>query len=238
MTISLWSGPRNCSTALMYSFAQRPDFGVVDEPLFAHFLKQTGVERPSRAEVLATMPDERVQILPTLERSQPHVFLKHMANHLEVWPEPEDFATHKHVILTRHPRKVLKSYRAHIHAPSALDLCYHQQQRWFERCEAEGWPVAVLDSDRLVAAPEPSLRALMDWLGLVFDPRMLEWPAGPREEDGPWAKYWYHRVHASTGWEKAPATELDSLPPVDERFLPLVAETEPVYEFLRARALN
>ncbi|MGB0195676.1 MAG: hypothetical protein ACPF84_04020, partial [Flavobacteriales bacterium] len=53
MTVSLWSGPRNCSTALMYSFAQRPDFGVVDEPLFAHFLQQTGAERPSRAEVLA-----------------------------------------------------------------------------------------------------------------------------------------------------------------------------------------
>ena len=222
----------------MYSFAQRPDFGVVDEPLFAHFLKQTGVKRPSRAEVLATMPVERLHILPTLERSEPHVFLKHMANHLQGWPEPEDFAAHKHVILTRHPRKVLKSYRAHIDAPTALDLCYHHQLTWLERCEAEGWPVAVLDSDRLVAAPEQSLRSLMKWLGLEFDPRMLAWPAGPREEDGPWAKYWYQRVHASTGWEKAPASDLDSLPPVEERFLPLVAETEPLYESLRARALN
>ena len=238
MTVSLWSGPRNCSTALMYSFAQRPDFGMVDEPLFAHFLKHTGAERPSRAEVLASMPAERANILPTLERSEAHVFLKHMANHLEGWPEPEDFATHKHVLLTRHPRKVLKSYRAHIDAPTALDLCYHHQRAWLERCESEGWPVAVLDSDRLVAAPERSLRALMDWLGVDFDPCMLEWPAGPRKEDGPWAKYWYHRVHASTGWEKAPATDVDALPPVEERFLPLVAETEPLYEFLRARALN
>ena len=238
MTVSLWSGPRNCSTALMYSFAQRPDFGVVDEPLFAHFLKQTGVERPSRAEVLATMPVERLHILPTLERSEPHVFLKHMANHLQGWPEPEDFAAHKHVILTRHPRKVLKSYRAHIDAPTTLDLCYHHQRVWLHRCEAEGWPVAVLDSDRLVAAPEQSLRSLMEWLGLVFDPRMLEWPAGPREEDGTRAKYWYHRVHASTGWVKAPVTDTDSLPPVEERFLPLIAETEPLYESLRARALN
>ena len=222
----------------MYSFAQRPDFGVVDEPLFAHFLKQTDAERPSRAEVLASMHTERASILPTLERSEAHVFLKHMANHLEGWSEPEDFATHRHVLLTRHPRKVLKSYRAHIDAPTALDLCYHHQRAWLERCEAEEWPVAVLDSDRLVAAPEHSLRSLMEWLGLAFDSYMLEWPAGPREEDGPWAKYWYHRVHASTGWEKAPATEMDSLPPVEERFLPLVAETEPLYELLRARALN
>ena len=98
--------------------------------------------------------------------------------------------------------------------------------------------MAVLDSDRLVAAPEQSLRALMDWLGVDFDPCMLTWPAGPRQEDGPWAKYWYHRVHASTGWEKVPATDVDSLPPVEERFLPLVAETELLYELLRARALN
>ena len=68
MTVSLWSGPRNCSTALMYSFAQRPDFGVVDEPLFAHFLQQTGAERPSRAEVLAVMPTERSEVLPNLKR--------------------------------------------------------------------------------------------------------------------------------------------------------------------------
>ena len=238
MTVSLWSGPRNCSTALMYSFAQRPDYGVVDEPLFAHFLQNTGAERPSRAEVLAAMPTERAQILSTLKRDNGHVFLKHMANHTEGWPEPCDFATHKHVLLTRHPRKVLKSYRAHIDSPTALDLCYHHHHRWLERCEAEGWPVAVLDSDRLVAAPEQSLRALTDWLGVDFDPCMRTWPAGPRQEDGPWAKYWYHRVHASTGWEKAPATDLDSIPPVEERFLPLVAETEPLYELLRARALN
>jgi hypothetical protein len=211
---------------------------VVDEPLFAHFLKQTGAERPSRAEVLASMPAERASILPTIERSTAHVFLKHMANHLESWPEPEDFATHRHVLLTRHPRKVLKSYRAHIDAPTALDLCYHHQKAWLEHCEAEGWPVAVLDSDCLVEAPERSLRSLMEWLDLAFDPCMLQWPAGPRSEDGPWAKYWYHRVHASNGWEKPSVTEMDSLPPVEERFIPLVAETEPLYEFLRARALN
>ena len=37
--ICLWSGPRNVSTALMYSFAQRPDTRVVDEPLYGHYLR-------------------------------------------------------------------------------------------------------------------------------------------------------------------------------------------------------
>ena len=34
MVISLWSGPRSMSTALMYSFAQRSDTRVLDEPLY------------------------------------------------------------------------------------------------------------------------------------------------------------------------------------------------------------
>ena len=39
--IFLWSGPRNISTTLMYSFAQRRDTKVFDEPLYAHYLSQT-----------------------------------------------------------------------------------------------------------------------------------------------------------------------------------------------------
>ena len=39
--ICLWSSPRNISTALMYSFAQREDTEVVDEALYAHYLLQS-----------------------------------------------------------------------------------------------------------------------------------------------------------------------------------------------------
>ena len=39
--ICLWSGPRNISTALMYSFSQRNDTKVFDEPLYAHYLNST-----------------------------------------------------------------------------------------------------------------------------------------------------------------------------------------------------
>ena len=41
--ICLWSGPRNISTALMYSFAQRDDTRVVDEPLYGHYLLKLGL---------------------------------------------------------------------------------------------------------------------------------------------------------------------------------------------------
>ena len=42
----------------MYSFAQRLDTRVMDEPLFGHFLAFTGVDRPSREDVLRTMPSQ------------------------------------------------------------------------------------------------------------------------------------------------------------------------------------
>jgi len=38
LRINCWSGPRNVSTALMYSFRQRTDTTVVDEPIYAHYL--------------------------------------------------------------------------------------------------------------------------------------------------------------------------------------------------------
>ena len=43
--VCLWSGPRNVSTALMYSFAQRADTVVIDEPLYGHYLRLSGAEQ-------------------------------------------------------------------------------------------------------------------------------------------------------------------------------------------------
>ena len=53
--ISLWSGPRNVSTALMYSFAQLATVQVVDEPLYGHYLRVSGADHPGRDEILEKM---------------------------------------------------------------------------------------------------------------------------------------------------------------------------------------
>ena len=45
-SIHCWSGPRCVSTSLMYAFAQRSDTRVLDEPLYAHWLRLTGSPRP------------------------------------------------------------------------------------------------------------------------------------------------------------------------------------------------
>ncbi len=235
MVISLWSGPRNCSTALMYSFAQRSDMCVLDEPLFGHFLQQTGVSRPSREDVLATMPLDRPTVLSQFERrGKPHLFLKHMANHLEGWNEWADFAQNSHVVLTRDPVRVLASYQQHIQSPTRLDLCYDHQLWWLNHLKAKGIPVLVLDSDALVSNPEVQLKRLCYFLDLPWDEKMLRWKAGPRPEDGVWAQYWYHRVHASEGWEGhhfgKPRPETSGWA---EELQQVLVEVQPVFEKLQ-----
>ena len=41
LNLAMWSGPRNLSTALMRSFANREDIiEVIDEPFYAAYLKE------------------------------------------------------------------------------------------------------------------------------------------------------------------------------------------------------
>lgn len=48
-----WSGPRTCSTSLMYAFHERSDVDdCLDEPLYASFLTHTGADRPYKSLVL------------------------------------------------------------------------------------------------------------------------------------------------------------------------------------------
>ena len=66
--ICLWSGPRNISTALMYSFAQRSDCKVFDEPLYAHYLSKSAARHyhPGAEEVIATMENDGEKVVQDL----------------------------------------------------------------------------------------------------------------------------------------------------------------------------
>ena len=53
LIIAMWSGPRNLSTALMRSTANRDDVTkVLDEPFYATYLKNTNKSHPMRDEVI------------------------------------------------------------------------------------------------------------------------------------------------------------------------------------------
>ena len=63
--ICLWSGPRNISTALMYSFAQRSDTLVYDEPLYAYYLKNSNAKKyhPGTKEILSSMENNGTKVI-------------------------------------------------------------------------------------------------------------------------------------------------------------------------------
>ena len=234
--ICLWSGPRNISTALMYSFAQRADTVVVDEPLYAHYLSHSPVEHPGRADILATMENEGSKVIEQVilgKYEKAVVFFKQMAHHLVGLSE--DFLSHTtNVLLIRDPRAVLNSFSKVIAAPTLADIGIQQQHDMYLRWEARGIPPLVVDSKTILMDPQSTLESLCEAIGIPFDERMLSWAAGPRVEDGVWAPYWYANVHRSTGFHPYVPKPIDLSP----RLTQLAAEAMPFYHFLMKRALN
>lgn len=78
--ICLWSGPRNISTALMYSFAQRADTRVFDEPLYGYYLSQTDADEyhPGAKEIMDDMETDGNKVIEMMmgNHDKPIVFLK------------------------------------------------------------------------------------------------------------------------------------------------------------------
>jgi len=198
----LWSGPRNISTALMYSFANRSDTAVIDEPLFGYFLEHTGVWRPSREEVLATMDTDPQKIMDSLLNSptdMPVYFMKHMANHL-IDLNLDLIANFENVLLIRDPKDMLLSYSKNVKEPTLLDTAYKMQVDLLDFFTERGMPYVILNAKNVLLNPERQLKILCEKLNINFQDSMLEWEAGSRQEDGIWAKYWYDSVHKSTGF--------------------------------------
>ena len=107
----MWSGPRNISTALMYSFAQREDTQVVDEPLYAHYLSVTGANHPGREAVLADQDNDGLAVLEHLlcdPPNKPVLFAKQMAHHL-VSIDADKLDAAINILLIRDPREMLPS---------------------------------------------------------------------------------------------------------------------------------
>jgi len=187
----------------MYSFAQRPDIKVVDEPFFGVFLNRyPQLYRPSRAEVLSSMPLQEQSVLNQLqdkEAASKRLFLKNMVNH---WPlvNWETKKRWQHVFLFRDPHPVIESFSKQVQQPQLFDLGYAEQLNAIMELERAGIPFYLLQSEAILKDPTAELTKLCAFLNIPFLPAMLEWPAAPRSEDGPWAKYWYHNVHKSTGF--------------------------------------
>ena len=209
LNIAMWSGPRNLSTALMRSFAQRADCQVWDEPFYAAYLVATGIDHPMRQEVIADgISDPSTVISACLERAkkprtvfyQKHMTL-HMGQHRGVAIDRAWMKQVNNAFLIRAPQKVLASYAKKRQTVSAEDLGYQRQLELFEQvCDFTSAAPPVIDSNDIRKAPEAMLRTLCGRLGIDFDPAMLSWEKGPSADDGIWGKHWYDGIWKSTGF--------------------------------------
>lgn len=203
LRINVWSSPRNLSTALMYSFRQRSDTTVVDEPLYAHWLRTTGSEHPGRADVLAAQdPDGERVVREVLlgEYDTPVVFFKQMAKHL-AGLDRGFLAGCRNVLLTRDPHDMITSFQRQVPHATLEETGFVELTELLDDMLAAGEDPIVIDSTELLRDPPGVLAELCRRLCLVASEVMLSWPAGPKPEDGVWAPHWYDSVWASTGWQ-------------------------------------
>lgn len=235
--VCLWSGPRNVSTALMYSFAQRGDTHVVDEPLYGHYLKTSGASHPGRDEVMAAMNCDGNAVMqsllhPVQEPDRPVLFMKHMAHHL-VGIDRSFLHEAQNILLIRDPREMLPSLAVQLPDATLRDTGLAVQSALYDELAVQGREPAVIDSRELLLNPERVLSVLCERLELGFDRDMLHWPKGPIPQDGVWARHWYHAVHESTGFARYVAKS-----DFPARLESLLGECVPHYEQLFRHAIR
>jgi len=222
----------------MYSFAQREDTTVVDEPLYAHYLSKTGTlaEHPCRAEILGSMEKEGEKVVEEVifgKYECPVVLFKQMTHHLIQLKEDFLFQT-ENVLLIRNPREIIASYSKVIPNPAMQDVGIKKQFELFGKLDEAGKIAAVIDARELLLNPRQVLSQLCRRLNISFDEKMLSWKAGPRIEDGIWAKYWYANVHQSVGFKKYQPRQIQ----LSGELEALAEECWPYYSFLFEKSLK
>lgn len=235
--ICLWSGPRNVSTALMYSFAQNPAIRVVDEPLYGHYLRVSGAIHPGRDDIIAAMNCDGDAVMAGLLDEQStlgdaRLFIKHMAHHL-VDLDLSFLERTCNIFLIRDPLEMLPSLTVQLPHAELRDTGLQRQWELYAELREADESVSILDSRELLLDPDGVLRQLCERIDVAFTPDMLHWPAGARPEDGVWAPHWYHAVHQSTGF--APYKAKSDFP---EHLNELLATCQPWYDRLYAHAIR
>ncbi len=206
MHVAMWSSPRTISTALMRSWGNRPDTFVCDEPLYAYFLKSTGLPHPMADDIVARHDSDWRSVVEWLTGPVPEgraiFYQKHMAHHF--LPEIDrgwlDRVTN--CFLIRDPREMLPSYVKKNGTPQLKDTGYPQMLDIFEHIRTRtGFVPPVIDSRDVLQSPRQTLEALCAALDVEFTENMLNWPPGPRATDGVWAEHWYGEVLSTTSFQ-------------------------------------
>jgi hypothetical protein len=234
--LNLISSPRNLSTALMYSFAQRQDTQVVDEPLYAHYLSSTDLDHPGKEEVLQSQSQNPIKVIEKVilgDYSKDILFIKNMTSHILDLDE-EFLEQLTNIIYIRNPKQIIASYAQVVDCPKASEIGTIRQFELYEQLKAKGNKPIVFDSGELLNDPKLALKNLCLACRIPFSKKMLTWEAGPIKEDGVWAPHWYANVHKTTGFQKQ-KTSQRVLPAYLE---PLYKQLKPYYEEMYAESIR
>ncbi|MDA9809099.1 sulfotransferase family protein [Flavobacteriales bacterium] len=202
--ICLWASPRNISTALMYSFAQRKDVKVLDEPFYAYYLTHVNpkINHPGKKEILESQPtslDEVLNKINSLKKDFKIIFIKNMTHHLK--GVNLSFANSwSNIILTRNPQSAMISFSKVIQNPTMDDLGYELQYLLASSFKKKSIKFKIISSEELLKNPKEVLTKMCGFFNISFDSKMLSWKKGGIVEDGVWAPYWYGNVHNSEGF--------------------------------------
>jgi hypothetical protein len=207
VSIAMWSGPRNISTAMMYSFGNRPDCFAWDEPFYAFSLVTHGNDHPMRDAIIAAYDSDWARLVKSCLAPPPHgkrvFYQKHMTHHMLKGFDRSWVLGLTNAFLIRRPERVLASYTKKWADVSLRDIGFIEQAEIFDLvADRLGHAPAVIDADDVLADPRGVLSRLCRACGIPFDDHMLSWPEGPKNFDGLWAPHWYNAVWESTGFAR------------------------------------
>lgn len=237
MIINLISGPRNISTTLMYSFAQRDDMKVMDEPFYGIYLDKFDVDHPGKEEVLATFPltlEGTLDWIREKANETEHLFIKNMGHHL-IDLDVSFLDQWVNVFLVRDPKQMIASFAQVIPNPTMQDIAIERQAELYDIItNMKGETPVVIDSNEVLKDPKTVLSKICASIGIPFQESMLTWAPNEPVVDVPWAPYWYANVQKSSGFQKQ-KTSSRELP---SRCEPLYERALPFYQKLVENAIR
>ena len=207
----MWSGPRNLSTAIMRSFANRGDVtSVLDEPFYGAYLKKTNKNHPMMDEIIAAMDTsyKSVEHKCSVEKISGYSYHKHMSQHIFNYDCIDWVTDSINCFLLRDPDLVVSSFLKKWPDGKMEDFGFMQQHKMFNIISNKNGALCpVIDSSSVLKNPEKVLKKLCFTLNIPWDSRMLKWENGIKDYDGIWAKHWYPSVMTSTGFVSEAFTE-------------------------------
>ena len=228
--ISMWSGPRNLSTALMRSFGNRSDVSnVLDEPFYASYLVSTNKDHPMKKEVIQSQLTNIDDVKKNCQVANKGVtYQKHMTHHII----DKDYSWMNQLIncfLIRNPKMVVHSFMKSWNDGGFEDIGFQQQYDIYKYVQENinDKPI-IIDASKLRNDPKRVLSKFCAIVGLEWDEKMLSWSTGLKDYDGVWAKHWYPSVLNSTSFKPESKKQIN----LSDNEKTIVDRAMPIYEEL------